>query len=99
MISTESEAAGVPLNVTENAPVRLLPVMVTTVPASPPGGVKELMAGVGIAGAGIPLSVACVQEPGTPTAVMLPVRSVAYTVAVKTCENRSVLAGMVVVPL
>ena len=38
--------AGCPLNETAVAPVKFVPVIVTTVPPTPLGGVKEMMAGI-----------------------------------------------------
>jgi hypothetical protein len=45
---TVNEAAGVPPKLTALAPVKLVPVMVTLVPAQPLAGVNAVMVGVGI---------------------------------------------------
>ena len=43
---TTAKLAGTPLNLTAVAPVKFVPVIVTTVPTGPLAGVKEVMAGV-----------------------------------------------------
>ena len=58
-LSTEKLAARFPLNVNAVAPVRFVPVMVTTVPATPDAGVKLEM--VGAAGDGALLEFALPQ--------------------------------------
>jgi hypothetical protein len=68
----------VPLNLTDDAPVRFVPVITTDAPAAPEPGVKELIAGVG----------STVNDPAlatvTPAAVteIVPVVAPAGTVAV-----------------
>jgi hypothetical protein len=44
-LTTVKDEAGTPLKVTAVAPVKLVPVMVTVVPAPPVAGVNEVMAG------------------------------------------------------
>jgi hypothetical protein len=44
---TVTDVAGAPLNVTDDAPARLEPVIVTLVPTAPDAGVKEVIAGAG----------------------------------------------------
>ena len=45
---TANDAAAMPPNFTAVAPVKLVPVMVTTFPVNPPLGVNEVMVGAGI---------------------------------------------------
>ena len=44
-MTTVKDAAGTPPKLTAVVPVKLIPVIVTTVPATPTTGVKELIAG------------------------------------------------------
>ena len=61
------EAAAVPPKVTAVAPVKLVPVMVTTVPAPPLLGVNEVMVGAGMK-VKVPLLVAV--PPGVVTVIV-----------------------------
>ena len=66
-LATVKEAAAVPPKATAVAPVKLVPVMVTTVPAPPLLGVNEVMVGAGMK-VKVPLLVAV--PPGVVTVIV-----------------------------
>jgi len=76
--STVNAAAGVPLKATAVVPVKLVPVMVTLVPAGPLVGVKEVILGATMT----VKSVALVPVPAGLVTLIFPVVAAAGTVAV-----------------
>jgi len=73
--------AAVPLNLTAVTPVRLLPVIATTVPTGPEAGVKEARLGAGVIAVTVNEPELLTDPPGVATAI-LPVVAPVGTVAV-----------------
>lgn len=87
---------GLPLNFTTVAPLRLVPVIVTTVPGAPTNGVKLVMVGgpeVVVVTVKVAVDVATV--PHTPVTLMVPVVAPVGTVAVMLVADPTVNVALV----
>lgn len=76
-LTTVNDTGILPSNNTEVTPIKFVPVMVTCIFGPAADGVNDVIVGAGIGWFGIPLSVACTQEPIAIFDVWLPVLSLA----------------------